>query len=101
MSSFPPAASDQMQRDQNQKMGPKSGASELRMSLPADVKMQENQETPTDQLRKNGHEDGSGFFGKTGDSMEVERPHLGSADKAYLRKRKLDMDQAFLEASNE
>ena len=34
------------------------------------------------------------------ESMEVERPHLGSADKNYLRKRKLDMDMAFQEASN-
>ncbi|QDZ17652.1 CDK activating kinase [Chloropicon primus] len=90
-SSFPPAASDQMQRDQTQK----ESTSGMRMSLPADVKIQENQQTPN--ILKNGHDD---EFGKR-DSMELERPQLGSADKAYLRKRKLDMDQAFLEASND
>ena len=80
-SSFPPVAS---QQDQGKP------STEARMSLPADVKMQENQRTP--QI--------SNGFGKR-DSMDVERPQIGSADKAYLRKRKLDMDKAFLDASND
>ena len=58
----------------------------------ADVKVQQdnNDQTPNGTTR----------FRKR-DSMEVERPQLNSADKNYLRKRKLDMDKAFLEASND
>ena len=82
-SSFPPESSKQSQEQ---------ATGDVRMSLPADVKMQENEQTPAG---ANGHD-----FGKR-DSMEVERPQLGSADKAYLRKRKLDMDKAFLEAAND
>ena len=83
-SSFPPDANKQQVQEHS-----KQPMSAMRA---ADIKNQNRDEqTPN----TNGH-----TFGKR-DSMEVERPKLDSADKAYLRKRKLDMDKAFLEASNE
>ena len=84
-SSFPPEGD--CARDAT---GVKASASEVRMSLPAEMKMGENERTPV--LGGNGHRD----------SLEAgERPQLGSADKNYLRKRKLDMDRAFELASND
>jgi hypothetical protein len=64
------------------------------------LKIQQEQQNNNNNGPMSQTPNGSSRFGKR-DSLEVERPQLSSADKNYLRKRKLDMDKAFLEASND
>jgi len=82
-SSFPPLSKQKTMDTDHSKC-----TSELR---PADMQTTEEGVTPTT--------DAPMYMGR--DSLDMERPQLDSADKAYLRKRKLDMDQAFFDASND